>query len=697
MLLRKTPLFFYIVLFFIPAFVGAQKNNANWYFGRNAAIEFIGTPPTATLGYDNAMYSRATACVSDSVTGYLLFYTDGASVWNKNHTIMANGTGLIAANASVGTLIVPYPEKPSQYFIFSVAPGGSFYYSVVDMDLNGGLGAVTQKSIFLALNTAQTVMAVKHQYSNRYWLITHSANTPNDNAFLVYPITATGVKHDAVKSFAGNNGATFGDLVSNHKGDKIAITHYADAGKAYAQVFDFDKQCGTVSNAKTLYKDAAWDYAYGAAFSADDSKLYIAYGYIESQLVQYSGNDFSSWGVVATSDQNFNDILLGPDNRLYISTHDNNVPSPIIDALLFPSANANAVAYTTEVLHLGAWRSGNFDFPNLMTDESKPQPASATHGLSIGYKGACITDSTKLFVQGNANIPDSVVWNITLPDGSIHTSRADTPTVFYGKKGKYWASLSWYRCGLELIIAQQVNIIEAAEIKILGDTVLCHGDSVTLKTNAQGLTHLWNTGQTTDSIRAKKGGLYWVQVKSGSCNAADSTTIKQYPPIMVALADGFTVCEHDTANLIKLDAGKGYSHYKWTPTGDTTQWIIVKQAGEYYVVVEDYRGCKGGDGSAVARLCNFDFYMPNAFTPNGDGINDVFMPTAADIYNLRFEIYNTWGQLVFSTNNPLQGWDGTYKNTPCPQGVYMYKISFKGYSNKLLKNFNLKGNISLLR
>ena len=697
MFLQKTHLLFYTALLLIPSIVLGQKNNANWYFGKNAAIEFIGTPPTATLGYDNAMDTRAAASVSDSTTGELLFYTDGVSVWNKKHQKMPSGNTLINDVAAKGTLIVPYPEHKNEYFIFSVNQQGFLSYSVVDMVLDNGLGNVTTKNTVLYTNIAQGITAVKHLFDNSFWLITHSSNIVPNNSFFVFKIDASGVKASPTISNIGEEGSTYADLVSNHKGDKIAITHYANLRIAYAQVFDFDKQCGTISNDKKLYKDATWDYTYGAAFSADDSKLYIAYGYTESQLVQYTVNDLNNWNVVATSNQNFNDILLGPDGILYISTHDNNIPSPIIDALLFPDATASAVGYTQEVLHFGAWRTTNFEFPNLLTDTTNPKKSSSTHGLGIGYTGACIGDTTHFFITGNSQTPDSVLWQFVDPNSTNNSSTLLKPSHNYSQTGKYWVTLSWYRCGLEIFLGSQISIIKAGDVNILGDSSLCFGDSITLKTDGTGLNHTWSTGETKDSIKVKKGGLYWVKVSSTNCKATDSIAITEHPPILIELGNGFTVCEHDTANFIQLDAGKGYHHYKWTPTGDTSQWIIVKQAGDYYVVVEDYRGCKGDDGSTVARLCGFDFYLPNAFTPNGDGINDVFMPTASDILNFDFSIYNTWGERVFSSNNPQQGWDGTYKGKNCPQGIYLYKISFKGYNNKLLKVFNYKGNVSLVR
>jgi gliding motility-associated-like protein len=689
---RRLLLFFFL---FLSVVSYSQKHNYNWYFGRNAAIRFDGAPPFPTVEFDNKMQTRASVSVSDSATGELLFYSDGRKVWDKNHQVMPNGDNITTAPVQ-GAIAVPNPANKNQYYIFTVEINRMLEYTLIDMSLNGGLGDVISKNTPIATNTAQTLTAVKHQFENAYWLITHSNQNPAQNIFRAFKVSATGIATTPIESQIGVKGNAFGDLVSSHDGKKLALTLY-DKDDAIAQVFDFDKHCGTINNVVSLHKENHWDYAYGAAFSPDDKMLYIAYSYLESQLVQYFGTTFSNWDVVAYSDNNFNDLLIGPDNKLYINTHFNNIPSNDIDVLHNPNGLGFAADYQQDFINVGTGRNGNFEFPNFITDKSTPKPTSGSHGLSITYTNVCIGDSTRFTLSGNANPPDSVKWQFLDTLSSDTVSYLVNPAHKFSKKGEYWVIVNYYRCGLELIMAQRIKIIDAAAVSLGPDTTICHNDSIMLKSDAIGMTHVWNTGETTETITAKQSGWYWVTVTSPTCSATDSIYLTELPPILIELGSGYTVCEHDTDDLVKLDAGKGYSKYKWTPTQDTTQWIIVKQAGDYYVVVEDYRGCKGDDGSKVLRLCSFDFHIPNAFTPNNDGLNDVFKATALDIYKLNFEIYNTWGERVFKTNNSQQGWDGTYKGKPCPEGVYLYRISFNGFSNKQLKTYNFKGNVSLLR
>ena len=123
----------------------AQHKADIWYFGDYAGMDFRNGSPVALTNSAMSQYEGC-ATISDK-DGNLLFYTDGMTVWNKNHSIMQNGTGLMGApSSSQSGIIVPKPGSNNLYYIFTVPfetdPGG-LRYSIVDMTLNGGLGAVT--------------------------------------------------------------------------------------------------------------------------------------------------------------------------------------------------------------------------------------------------------------------------------------------------------------------------------------------------------------------------------------------------------------------------------------------------------------------------------------------------------------------------------------------------------------------------
>jgi gliding motility-associated-like protein len=121
----------------------------------------------------------------------------------------------------------------------------------------------------------------------------------------------------------------------------------------------------------------------------------------------------------------------------------------------------------------------------------------------------------------------------------------------------------------------------------------------------------------------------------------------------------------------------------------------VYQTGEYQVTVTDSNGCTTSDSISVTVNCS-NIFFPSAFTPNNDGLNDLYGPGGdlASVKNYSFSIYNRWGQLVFTTTNPYQKWDGTLKNIPCPSGTFVW---FATYSIDNNPKQSKKGTIVILR
>ncbi|MBF4986184.1 hypothetical protein FNJ87_18310, partial [Nonlabens mediterrranea] len=140
------------LLLFSFNFLHGQGEASNWYFGENAGLTFNGGFPTALIN-GNLNTAEGCAAISDS-QGNLRFYTDGRSVYNRDHLVMPNGSQLQGNSSSTQSgLIVPHPGNTNLYYIFTLqslaAPGG-LRYSVVDMSLDTGLGAVTtDKNILL--------------------------------------------------------------------------------------------------------------------------------------------------------------------------------------------------------------------------------------------------------------------------------------------------------------------------------------------------------------------------------------------------------------------------------------------------------------------------------------------------------------------------------------------------------------------
>lgn len=146
--------------------------------------------------------------------------------------------------------------------------------------------------------------------------------------------------------------------------------------------------------------------------------------------------------------------------------------------------------------------------------------------------------------------------------------------------------------------------------------------------------------------------------------------------------------------LVRLAVDNNYDKYTWS-TGDITPYILVQKEGWYGVTIENGNLCSSSD-SIMMIDCNLNFDMPNAFTPNSDGINDYFRPVTQTekVYQFIMKIYSRWGQQIFETRDVSKGWDGMINGSVAPAGVYRYILS---YSNRAGESKNQEGLVTLLR
>jgi len=151
-----------------------------------------------------------------------------------------------------------------------------------------------------------------------------------------------------------------------------------------------------------------------------------------------------------------------------------------------------------------------------------------------------------------------------------------------------------------------------------------------------------------------------------------------------------------------LDAGNGFSSYSWN-TGETAQTIIPANEGWYKVTVISTNNCQATDSVYVLLISeeipSQYFFVPNAFTPDGDGNNDIFKPVPINpeltIDNWHLTIYNRWGGIVFSSDDINIGWAGKKNNVDCPAGVYVYRFTFKVNGNP--EEMVMAGTVALVR
>lgn len=197
-----------------------------------------------------------------------------------------------------------------------------------------------------------------------------------------------------------------------------------------------------------------------------------------------------------------------------------------------------------------------------------------------------------------------------------------------------------------------------------------------------------------NGVTVQRSGTYYAVYKTnGGCDSI----VYHRVSVDKKLADltlGDDRCMDGNDSLL-LTATDGYQQYAWSNNSiNSSPHLAIRKAGTYWVNVTNSCGSKT-DSVIVHDLCDFPIYMSDAFTPNGDGRNDVF--GVSPLNKNRFvslRIFNRWGQLIYLTNTMNKGWNGTYSHVPQPTGVYIYFVEMMGLSGKKLTK---SGTVLLIR
>jgi len=220
-------------------------------------------------------------------------------------------------------------------------------------------------------------------------------------------------------------------------------------------------------------------------------------------------------------------------------------------------------------------------------------------------------------------------------------------------------------------------------------------------------TWQWNdpASQTTNPATQLCDSTYIVELKDAhNCTLYDTiVVIDSSIYINFKAWDDDTIWEGQKATIYSTLLGNSYN-YLWSPTTgleDPTSPSTTAQpktTTTYYINVSDKWGCSWSDSLTIWVLdviCDEPYiYVPNAFTPNNDGQNDILYVRSNVSETVDFKIYNRWGELVFKTNNLANGWDGSYKGVKVDPGVFTYYLTIRCYNKEI---FSKKGNITVIR
>jgi gliding motility-associated-like protein len=313
-------------------------------------------------------------------------------------------------------------------------------------------------------------------------------------------------------------------------------------------------------------------------------------------------------------------------------------------------------------------------------------------------------DSSSLVVTVLANeIIQSVTDTVLCQPGALVLQAPPGYQSFLWQDGSVNSSLSVSTGGTYFVTATGLCAVrtdtfhvEAVNLSFsLGpDTTVCIPYSLSGPLGP-GLDYLWSNGSTAPQITVNATDHYWLSVSGRGCTRTD-TVIVTYKDNKATASDVF-YCNNEPINLRLTTTIPPGSTALWS-IGSTDSHIVVNAAGTYWVTVTEGT-CYTSDTTEVIReYCECNLFVPNAFSPNDDGRNDMFLvqlPSGCTFSSFTLSVYNRWGERIFTSHDPLKGWDGTVKGIAAEQGVYMYTV--EGYTGIKKVHKKQKGDITLIR
>lgn len=305
--------------------------------------------------------------------------------------------------------------------------------------------------------------------------------------------------------------------------------------------------------------------------------------------------------------------------------------------------------------------------------------------ISTHYLHKCPARITYLGIESESDF--YYIWS----DGSIDSSLKIMDT------GMYWVKrIDLKNCQL-LIDTFWVDNLPNGSIDIGVDTILCTGDSITLgQLIEHGQFYQWNTGENSPYITIHQTGVYAVHISDGCIFYNDTIRIDSLPHISFALPDDTLICK---GAQIFISPTFFHSYLLKEFWNDDFPFLEreIKNEGKYIFQTLDY--CKRTYSDTVfikQKDCTICIEVPNAFSPNGDGLNDQFkILNHCLLQDFEMYIFNRWGERVYYSQRTDEGWDGTFLLKDCDVGVYNIWIVYKELESSEMKSF--QSEIHLIR
>ncbi|MBR6277670.1 MAG: gliding motility-associated C-terminal domain-containing protein [Bacteroidales bacterium] len=669
-----------IIFFMFSGYIKifAQLETSVWYFGDNAGLDFKTKIPKALT--DGALKNyEGVASFSDKF-GNLLLYTDGRTVWNKNHEIMENGENLLGHESSTeSAIIVPWPENENLYYIFVVDEQGGvngLSYSIVDMSLNDGLGAITDhKNIIIETPVCEKVTAIRHQNNKDIWLLTKSAKS---NDLIEWLIDENGINLDSKQNFPIsmidhglipekyiNNYveivdnyekklATGGYMRVSPNGKKIACANIGyfslqedpDRKFSLLEIFNFNPTTGEITQDMVFY-----DYflnLYGVEFSNDASKLY----YTTQQVVKNAEGSKITFNHIFQIDLSLPTKTAIEESTTIIGEY----KTPKID--LLPGALQLATNGKIYVAQDGSDYLGVINFPrNKGTDcqfeslgqylEGKKSRSGLPNFIPSYFlppkfeiSNNCTLDKTffKCLDERNITNYEWILSNIN--DEKIAESNEKDFEYEITEKGKYKITLTiTLESNEEVSEYRYFYVYENPEFTFGPDINICEGENAEIKAaELSDCEFHW-----LDDIEDKTITVTENKTISGTlkniytlCEFSDEISVKVNSPEEFSLGNDMEFCKNETLKSdFKIENPERFSSFEWLDNKSSEVNRTFSKQGNYTLESTDLNGCKFQDEIFIKEnpLPEIDFSTDSIFCNNKDNFLDCKVENAKYLWS----------------------------------------------------------------
>ncbi|WP_258098488.1 T9SS type B sorting domain-containing protein [Marinoscillum pacificum] len=652
---------------------GFQRQLSNqWYFGERAGLDFNFTPPEALVD-ENLMDSPEGCATMSGSNGELLFYTNGVTVWNRDHEIMVGGTNIGGdSTAAQSAIILPFPDDNTMFYIFTTEEVyGDFTFnlkmSIVDIKKDTARGQVLIKDIPIIECSTERVTA--SGFTGTPYLLAHEYGNNNFRSYQVNDNGVIGPIHSSAGEehiFEEEPRAT-GYMKFIPGGNHVAVS--IPGANNYVDILDYDLTNGAVSNSRLIEIDEPGNFVYGMEFSADGQNMFITTSSVlggASQLLKYRLDSLNSNNpatdiqatkeIVPGTSADLGAMQMGPNGIIYIAVNN----SSLIDQIQNPTGlTANDISYAAGQVNLdplGEGRISRYGLPNFTQQVSDP---SLTPSISTTV--ACAGQETLFSGTGRDNSIEFYTWDFG--DGTIiaNLSSPDTSHV-YTIDSTYIVTLTLSnRCDTDSVLTDTVTVFSIPEAPMVpSDTSLC-GGSVTLSAwdvDRDDLNYYWSTGDFTRQVTFDAPTVVDVAIINDfGCSSDTVTVFIGDGETFVDLGPDLTICQFDS---ILLDANDPGPIFTWTQDGaeigdQRTQLINSNIAGEFVYAVEvinDFTGCIYSDSVTVSIVGAPTVTQANVVNPECSQANGSFALEIAESGNFTYSLSGAVNAGPFTFDGP---------------------------------------------